>query len=210
VAAVGLAVYVSRPKPSIRQGGAAPSPRAYSAAVLDVASRFLCGCGSCDVPELADCVCPTAIQEKDLIEEELRNGRPTGDILKLVDGRYGELKPQFASLMGGASGQAPSASAEAPTGIASAPPASGVPQAARGTAGPQLATKTDASRIASQFICACGSCQDHVLSECTCEHPRGAKEMKAFIGYKISQKQYSVAAVVDAVAYEYGHLRQAR
>lgn len=208
VVAIGLAVYAGRPGTSMRQGETSPAPRAYASDVLDVASRFYCGCGSCDVPELADCVCPTAIQEKDLIEAELRKGRPTGDILRLVDGRFGHLKPQYASLVGGpVSRPATSAQGAPDRPSGNADPTDEGPEGSASRPA-RLATASDAERIASRFICACGECQDHVLSRCTCDHPRGAKEMKAFISYRISQKQHSVAQVVDAVAYEYGHLRQ--
>ena len=44
--------------------------------VQEVASLFWCSCGSCQEPELAACSCPTAVEAKQLIDRELRQGRP--------------------------------------------------------------------------------------------------------------------------------------
>lgn len=66
-----------------------------------MAAKFLCSCGSCDVLELAECTCPTALVEKRLIEQELGQGIPEREVLKQVNQRYGRIKSQYASLVAG-------------------------------------------------------------------------------------------------------------
>jgi cytochrome c-type biogenesis protein CcmH/NrfF len=189
---IGLAVVVGRGnrQEQTRPAESTPQPagRAFSLTVRGVASKFLCGCGNCDELELADCTCPNAIEGKELIDRELKRKTSEQEIVKQVNSRYGRIKAQYASLVAGASNASPAI-----------PPAP-----AKSSDG--VATEADAQRIASRFICACGRCQDHALSECNCNHPKGATEMKAFIQYKISQKRHTAEGIVKMVADEYGHL----
>lgn len=177
-----------------------PAPKkVYASSVIEVASKFLCACGTCDVPELAECTCPTAIDEKDTIERELRAGKSQNQVVALMNDRFGRIKPQFASLT-------PLPGSDSETGAVKTTDRKpgGSPEEATQDA---LATNLDQLAIEQHFICACGECGDHVLAECSCDHPRGAKEMKAFITYKISQKRFTIEDIVKAVAYEYGHRR---
>ena len=206
--AIGLVIAMALKPESTPRSSAERPTRTFSLQVREVAQKFLCGCGACDVPELVDCVCPTAIEEKELIERELDGGRSTGDALKAVNDRYGQIKPVYASLIGlppSGDGTGPSGS-EAASASTEAEPASARQSRMGDKGGP--ATRTDVREIASRFICACRECQDHVLSECGCDHPRGAVEMKEFIAYKITQKRHTPEEIVQAVAYEYGHLRK--
>lgn len=188
---VGLAVFISRGigPDRVRSDGATskPAARPVSLAVRGVASKFLCSCGECGDRELSDCTCSTAVEGREFIDREMKRGTPEQEIVKLVNGRYGRIKLQYASLVAGASGEAPET-----------PPTPATPSGG-------IATEADARWIASQFLCPCGRCQDHALSECDCKHPKGATEIKAFIQYKISQKRHTVEEVVKAVADEYGH-----
>jgi cytochrome c-type biogenesis protein CcmH/NrfF len=190
IIAVGLAVFISRGMgpDRARQADATSKPvaRPVSLAVRNVASKFICGCGECDNLDLADCTCPSAIEGRELIDRELKRKTPEQEVIKLVNGRYGRIKLQYASLVAGASSEPPAATP------APAKPSGGI------------ATEADARWIASQFICPCGQCQDHALSECDCRHPKGATEIKAFIQYKISQKRHTAEEIVKAVAGEYG------
>jgi cytochrome c-type biogenesis protein CcmH/NrfF len=68
------------------------------------------------------------------------------------------------------------------------------------TASTDPATK----RIAEQFNCPCGQCE-HTLAECTCEHPKGAKEVKAFITHELLHAKRSEAEVVKLMDEKYGH-----
>lgn len=161
--------------------------RPVSLAVRGVASKFLCSCGECGERELADCTCATAIEGRELIDRELKQGTAEQEIVKLVNSRYGHIKPQHASLV-----------VEAPRETSATRPGQAKPSGG-------IATEADAPWIASRFICPCGQCQDHALSECNCKHPKGATEIKAFIQYKISQKRHTAEEIVKAVAGEYGN-----
>ncbi len=188
---VGLAVFISRGigPDHVRSDEATskPAARPISLAVRGVASKFLCSCGACGELELADCTCPTAVEGREFIDRELKQGTPEREIVKLVNSRYGHIKPQYASLV-----------VEVPKKTSATSPAPAKPSGG-------IATEADAPWITSQFICPCGQCQDHALSECDCKHPKGATEIKAFIQYKISQKRHTAEEIVKAMAGEYGH-----
>lgn len=191
---IGLVVVIARWSASgdTRTNPTAPQPtaRPVSLAVRGVASKFLCSCGECGERELADCTCATAVEGREFIDREMERGTPERKLIEMVNGRYGHIKPQYASMLSGPGDRPVEASATPP---APAKPSGGI------------ATEADASWIASRFVCPCGQCQDHALSECNCKHPKGATEIKAFIQYKISQKRHTAEEIVKAVAGEYGH-----
>ena len=191
-------------RPVFSSNAVGPSPaRALAADVLDVAGKFRCACGSCEEPELAECTCPTAVEEKELISWELRRGQGEAEVVRLVERRYGGLKSRFASMLGGG----PPATESAAEGFAQSQLADYAEGDARRASGLRvLAAAVDSTAVVSRFTCACGEFQDHALSACDCDHPRGAVEMKAFIDHKISQQRHTVDELVRAVAYEYGHL----
>jgi hypothetical protein len=56
--------------------------------------------------------------------------------------------------------------------------------------------------IAKAFDCFCGTC-DHQLAECSCEHPRGAKEVKTFIAIKLAEGHKS-PHIVELVRERFG------
>lgn len=64
----------------------------FDGSTLQLASLFLCSCGSCQEPELRDCSCPTAIEEKQYIADELSAGRTVEETVQLVQERYGGRK----------------------------------------------------------------------------------------------------------------------
>ncbi|MCH7636405.1 MAG: hypothetical protein IIA12_01885, partial [Proteobacteria bacterium] len=174
-----------------------------TADVLDVAGKFRCACGSCEEPELAECTCPTAVEEKELISRELRRGQGEAEVVRLVERRYGGLKSRFPSMLS----SGPPATESAAEGFAQSQLGDYAEGDARRASGLRvLAAAVDSTAVVSRFTCACGECQDHALSACDCDHPRGAVEMKAFIDHKISQQRHTVDELVRAVAYEYGHL----
>ncbi len=61
-------------------------------AVLRVAARFACSCGSCGEERLDVCSCPTAQQERAFIQEQLRNGRSEAEAAEALKQKYGGLK----------------------------------------------------------------------------------------------------------------------
>lgn len=164
--------------------------RAFDMQVYDVASKFLCSCGSCNDNELASCTCPTAIEEKTFIDDHLKRGVSKGEVIRHVNNRYGHIKVEFVSLL----------TSPVP------PPKAAFPLSEALLNQPQdFSVEDHVKQIASRFYCACKQC-DHVLSECTCEHPRGAAETKAFIRFKIAQRKFTTDEIVKALQADYGHL----
>ena len=164
--------------------------RAFDMQVYDVASKFLCSCGSCNDNELASCSCPTAIEEKTFIDDHLKRGVQQTEVIRHVNNRYGHIKTEFVSLL---------TSPEPPPKVA-------LPISEAVLNKPSdFSVEDHAKQIAARFYCACKQC-DHILAECTCEHARGAGEMMAFIRLKIAQKQFTTDEIIQSVQDEYGHL----
>lgn len=171
---------------------AGSADRAFDMQVYNVASKFLCSCGSCNDNELASCTCPTALEEKVFIDDHLKRGVLEGDVIRHVNNRYGHIKAEFVALL---------------TDL-EPPPKSIVSISETLLNQPSdFSIEDHVKQIASRFDCACKQC-DHVLAECTCDHPRGAGEMMAFIRFKIAQKRFTTDEIVQAVQGEYGHLIQ--
>lgn len=61
-------------------------------AVLRVAARFACSCGTCGEKRLDVCSCETAQQERAFIQEQLRNGRSEAEAVEELKQKYGGLK----------------------------------------------------------------------------------------------------------------------
>ncbi len=70
--------------------------------------------------------------------------------------------------------------------------------------GNKIATIIDSDEIYSQFRCPCGQCGMDELKDCTCKHPRGATEVKAFVQSKIAEGKYTVAQIMDEIEMKYG------
>ncbi len=67
-------------------------PIIYSSEVLDIASHFLCSCGSCGDKELVSCTCNTAIQEKDFIQDLIQKSYEKEAIITTVETMFGKKK----------------------------------------------------------------------------------------------------------------------
>lgn len=61
-------------------------------AVLRVAARFACSCGTCGEKRLDICSCETAQTERAFIQEQLRNGRTEAEAAEALNKKYGGLK----------------------------------------------------------------------------------------------------------------------
>lgn len=61
-------------------------------AVIRVAARFACSCGTCGEERLDICSCATAQAERTFIQEQLRNGRSEAEAAEAVNKKYGGLK----------------------------------------------------------------------------------------------------------------------
>lgn len=61
-------------------------------AVIRVASRFVCSCGTCGEERLEVCSCPTAQEERAFIQDQLRQGRSESEAAEALKAKYGGLK----------------------------------------------------------------------------------------------------------------------
>lgn len=86
----------SRSKPPLRNSYTdvppAATPLMLDPAIVRVASRFVCSCGTCGEKRLDICSCETAAQERAFIQEQLRNGRSEAEAAEALNQKYGGLK----------------------------------------------------------------------------------------------------------------------
>lgn len=67
-------------------------PATVDSAVMRVAARFACSCGTCGEKRLDICSCETAQTERAFIQEQLRNGRSEAEAAEALKQKYGGLK----------------------------------------------------------------------------------------------------------------------
>lgn len=60
--------------------------------VYQVASQFVCSCGSCPEEPLESCQCPAAEKERQFIREALQKGTPVNAVVAMVEQTYGKRK----------------------------------------------------------------------------------------------------------------------
>ena len=65
---------------------------ALEAQMREVASKFVCACGSCPSEPLESCSCATARKERDFIRNALAGGQNADDVVKVLNNQYGGLK----------------------------------------------------------------------------------------------------------------------
>lgn len=171
------------------------------AGVLSIAAKFICSCGSCGAKPLDICACERAIEERQFIRNALQVGRAENEIIAAVNATYGWMKPGSAGkfLTG----------MPALRGLPVSPTSGGqltarMPDTSNPSLIDRIATLADREEIFAHFRCPCGQCGMDHLSVCTCQHPRGATEVKAFIDGKISEGKLSLAEVITEVDREYG------
>ncbi len=152
----------------------------------DLASKFICSCGSCGEQPLEVCTCPTAKEERAFIQSMINNNSSDAEIIKTVNNKYGWIKPQFRNLLN--------------SGAASATANNAV------NVNVQAGVK-DRNYIISQFECPCGQCGIDELIECGCDHPNGAKEVKGFIDQQIAVQKFTVKQIINNVNSRYGGLK---
>lgn len=168
--------------------------------VLEIASKFICSCGSCGQLPLETCTCDRAIEQRQFIRKALQEGEPKERVVQAVQDSYGWMKPEFAAQYdstartGGVSTKL-TVPIQTDRGLT-------FPQTASGTA--NIATSADRIEIFSHFRCPCGQCGIDELKDCTCDHPKGAQEVKSFVDGKIAEGKYTVAQLVGEVERKYG------
>ncbi len=87
-----IGTIMSNITPSSVATNAASEPILYNTEVIDIASHFLCSCGSCGDKELVSCTCNTAIQEKDFIQDLIQKGYEKEAIITTVENMFGKKK----------------------------------------------------------------------------------------------------------------------
>ncbi len=188
----------SQPAPLIEQRSGDPE---LEARVLQIASKFICSCGTCGEQPLDVCTCERAVEERQFIRNYLQAGQTNEQIIAALNRTFGWIKPEFASLVSSADPKAgTSTKLVAPERIETSrlKPTTPAETSAR------LATLADRVGIYSHFKCPCGQCGIDELKDCTCNHPRGAKEVKAFVDDRIREAKYTVAQLVAEVEKKYG------
>lgn len=157
-----------------------------------LASKFICSCGTCGELPLESCNCPTAVEEKNFIQQKINEKLSDNEIIAAVNAKFGWIKPQFAYLLSAADQNADKGNKNDGELI--------VPSG-------KIATIVDRDYIIGQFKCACGQCGIDELLECNCNHIRGAKEVKAFIDKKIAEKKFTPEEIINIVNQVYGGLK---
>ena len=174
---------------------------ALEARVQTIAAKFVCSCGSCGELPLDTCTCDRAVQERQYIRTYLQQGQSSEQAIAAVRTTFGGLKPEFESTHDSSAskqqGSAMNTSSKQTTRGAGS---------SEGIASPvaKIAAVSDRSEVFSHFQCPCGQCGIDQLKDCDCSHPRGAREVKAFVDQKIGKGKYSVAEIVTEVEKSYG------
>lgn len=88
---------VQRAQPVAEQKFPDPGKEAVA---MDIASKFICSCGSCGEQPLETCTCEVARVERQYIRNELQNGKDMETIIRAVNSKYGWIKPQFEDRYG--------------------------------------------------------------------------------------------------------------
>ena len=169
--------------------------------VLNVASKFICSCGTCGEKPLDTCSCDKAAEERQFIRNYLQAGQSPDQVIAAVMKTYGWLKPEFEAIYDSTSA--------VKSGLNTAPATKEAQTAfttfsAKKNEESKIALASDADRIYSHFRCPCGQCGMDELKDCTCKHPRGANEVKSFVQTKIAEGKVTVAQMVDEINAKYG------
>ncbi|MBI4417676.1 MAG: zinc ribbon domain-containing protein [Ignavibacteriales bacterium] len=167
--------------------------------VTAIASRFSCSCGTCGELSLGTCTCGRAIEERTLIRNRVQAGQSDSQIVETVNSIYGFLKEEYKEQPGTKSKGKENARKSSPSDI--------LPLSQRTSESPSfvIATQSDRTEVFSHFRCPCGQCGIDELKDCSCNHPRGAQEVKRFIDEKISEDRYAVNQLIALVEQKYGN-----
>jgi cytochrome c-type biogenesis protein CcmH/NrfF len=169
--------------------------------VIDVASKFICSCGTCGEKPLETCTCNTAAEERQFIRNYLQAGQTPEQVIAAVMNTYGWLKPEFAAKYDSTNAIKTRLNTVAATQTQNV----FTTLTAKKNADDKIATITDSDEIYSHFRCPCGQCGMDELKDCTCKHPRGATEVKAFVQTKIAEGRYTTAQIMDELEAKYGN-----
>jgi len=146
-------------------------------------------------------MCNTAVEERQFIRNCLQAGQTPEQVIAAVNSTFGWLKPEFATQYDSLAHKTHQPSKRpVPTRSESVPLKSLSQQSGE----VKLATTADRMEILTHFQCPCGQCGVDELKDCSCDHPHGAKEVKAFVDGKIAEGKYTVAQLIEQVERLYG------
>lgn len=165
------------------------------AKVFEIASKFVCSCGSCNEEPLETCKCATAVDERQFIRDYLLENQKPDYIILAVANKYGWLEAEFASTF-----NVDRSKVWDPNQLilTNENTNSVIDQTN------ETATISDKYTIYSAFNCPCGQCGIDELRDCDCPHPKGAKEVKKFIDDKIIENKYTISEIIELVDEKYG------
>ena len=165
------------------------------ASVFEIASKFVCSCGTCGEQSLEICKCVRAVEERQFIRDYLEQNQKPDDIVIAIANKYGWIKAEFASKYKvDASRIWNPNQLQITKEITSTLP--GLVDA--------KASISDKYTIYSAFNCPCGKCGIDELKDCTCNHPNGALEVKKFIDENINENKYTINEIIGFVDKKYG------
>ena len=165
------------------------------ASVFEIASKFVCSCGTCGEQSLEICKCERAVEERQFIRDYLEQNQKSDEIVIAVANKYGWLKADFASNY-----KVDASRVWNPNQLQ-------VTKELISTAPNILNTKatiSDRFTIYSAFNCPCGQCNKDELKDCSCKHPGGAVEIKKFIDEKINENKYTINEIIQTVDKKFG------
>ncbi len=177
------------------------SDAAIGKRVVDIASNFVCSCGNCAEESLDRCTCEHAARARQDIRDHVREGRNDSEIVRLIGATYGGLKTDL--LKGTGAGRNRTSATLPGTKERSVIRTATDSFSIGGT----HAVPGDLDRIIAEFRCPCGQCGWDELKDCDCGHPRGAKEVKAFIQQRIAEGNRTAEEIVKEVERVYGGLK---
>lgn len=165
------------------------------AKVFEIASKFICSCGTCNEESLEVCSCGRAVEERQFIRDYLEQNQKPDDIVIAVANKFGWLKAEFASVYKVDVSRVwnPNPLEITKDNISTTPALIS-----------SKATISDRYTIYSAFNCPCGQCGIDELRDCNCPHPNGAKEVKKFIDEKITENKYTIGEIIELVDNKYG------
>lgn len=184
---------IVEPKPVLEQTSSNPI---IEARVFEIASKFVCSCGTCGEESLETCKCPRAVEERSLIRNYVQKDIKTEDIVLSLANYYGFLKAIFAK-------DYPKVDKSKIFTALSTDLKNDLINKNIFT-NKTLATNADRLTIISAFNCPCGKCGVDELKDCDCSHLRGAKEVKGFIDKIITESKYSASEIISIVNNKYG------
>lgn len=166
--------------------------------IMEVASKFVCACESCNELPLESCSCEVAQKERQFIRTALQGGEGVEQVIFAVNDQFGWIRPEYKSKFG-----------EGKLVLNKTPTAGHTilfPEANTDESlNIRLASLTDRMEIISHFVCTCGECEYDKLEDCDCDHPGGAREIKQFIDNAIEKNKHTPDEIIQLVDATYGN-----